>query len=360
MSKGTVAILGGGNGGHAASVDLTRKGFTVRLYEDARFAPNMESVFRSKEIAYEGVFGEGVVKLSMVTSDMGEAVTGAETILVAVPAFAHKYYAEALAPLLAEGQSVLVFAGAFGSLIFWQEMKKRGAKKVYLAETYTLPYATRLAGPGKSLILSLTDPIKTGVMPASKTAETIEKLLPLYPVEAAASVLDCGLYTMNPVVHVPGCILNAGRIELMKGEFWFYREAITPGVGRVTEQLDEERMAIIKKLGYQPETVLDSLKAMGSQGGNVSEAITTNEQFAKIKGPDGFKNRYYAEDIPFGIVPWAYLGRALGVPTPVMDALITLSSGLMERDCWKTGRNMRDIGLEGMSLDQILEYLQNG
>ena len=39
-----VAVLGGGNGAHAAAADLTMRGFEVHLYEDEKFAPNMKKV----------------------------------------------------------------------------------------------------------------------------------------------------------------------------------------------------------------------------------------------------------------------------------------------------------------------------
>ena len=361
MSKGKITILGGGNGAHAAAVDFTKQGFEVCIYEEARFASNMESVFKTKQISYTGALGEGVVDVSMVTSNMAEAIRGAKFILVAVPAYVHAHYATAIPSHLENGQIVLVFAATFGSLIFWKEMKKQCPQKdLVVAETYTLPYATRLAGPGKSVIMGLTNPIMTGVMPAKRTAETIAALKAIYPVEAAQSVIDCGLYSMNPVVHAPGCILNAGRIELMQGEFWFYKEGITPAVGRATEELDAERMAIIRALGYTPKSVLESLRAMGSKGKNIFEAITTTEEFVRIKGPDSFKNRYYAEDIPYGLVPWAYVARLVGVKTPIMDALITLANSLLEQDCWKKGRQLEDLGIAGMNKETLLAYLQNG
>ena len=46
-----VAVLGGGNGGHAAAADLTNRGFCVHMYEDARFAPNMQKVFDQKPLS---------------------------------------------------------------------------------------------------------------------------------------------------------------------------------------------------------------------------------------------------------------------------------------------------------------------
>lgn len=321
----------------------------------------MENVFRTKKIKYTGVIGEGTASISMVTSDIAEAMKGADIVIVAVPAFAHKNYAEKLPPYYEDGQTVVVFAGVFGSLVFWNELKKAGCNKdVKFAETYTLPYATRLAKPGQSVIFTLTNPILTGVMPAKHTDEVMATLAPLYPVKPAKSVLDSGLYNINPVTHVPGCILNAGRIERQQGDFYFYREAIPAGVGRITEMLDAERMAIARKLGYSPTSIVDSLKAAGGEGANISDIISNNPQWAKIQGPEGYQNRYFTEDIPFGLVGWAGVAQAISVATPIMSSLVTLSSGLMQQDCWKVGRQLSEMGLAGKNIDQIQHYLLTG
>lgn len=356
-----VTILGGGNGAHAAAADMARRGFEVRMFEDEKFAGKMQKVFETKEIAQHGVLGEGVGKLSMVTTDIAEAVKGVKYIIMAVPAFGHSYYADLLIDHLEDGQIILILAGTFGSLIFWNKMKEREIKKdVVFAETYTLPYDTRLMGPGESMVMGIHEPVKTGVMPAKKTVEVLKELKKFYDVEAAESVIESGVFTLNPVVHVPGCIMNAERIELMEGEFWFSKEGITPCVGKVTEALDEERMEIIKKFGYKAVSVVDSLAAAGSVKTNIYEAITGNEQFGKIKGPDGLKNRYYTEDIPFGLVGWSVIAELIGVKTPVMDYLITIGSIAMEQDCRATGRKAKELGIAGMNLEQIKTYLYEG
>ena len=356
-----VAVLGGGNGAHAAAADFARRGFEVRMFEDEKFAGKMQKVFETKQIIQHGVLGEGVGNLAMVTTDISEAVKGVKYIVIAVPAFGHSYYADLLVDHLEDGQIILILAGTFGSLIFWNKMKKKGIKKdVAFAESYTLPYDTRLMGPGESMVMGVHSPLKTGVMPAKKTAEVIEELKKFYPVSASESVIESGLFTLNPVVHVPGCIMNAGRIELMKGEFWFYKEGITPCVGKVTEALDEERMNIIKKLGYKAISVVDALGSSGSVKTNIYEAITKNEQFGKIKGPDGLTNRYFTEDIPFGLVGWSVIGKLVGVETPIMDSFITIGSIAMGQDCRKTGRTAEELGIAEMSIEQLKNYLYDG
>lgn len=216
------------------------------MYEDARFAGNIKKVFDTHEITMTGAAGNATVKIDMVTSDLQEAIQDVEFIFVAVPAFAHDVYARALAELVHPGQTVMVMPGTFDSLIFWKEFRKKGLEDVVVAETNTLPYATRLQGPGSTLIMSLFNPLKVGVMPACRTQETVEKLRTFYPsLEAVESVIACGLSSLNPIIHVPGCILNAGRIEYAKGEFYFYTEGFTPCVARTTEAIDKERIALL-------------------------------------------------------------------------------------------------------------------
>ncbi len=143
----SVAVLGGGNGGHAAAADFTFRGFEVHMYEDPRFASNMQKVFDTHKITMAGAAGNGEVTLAMVTSDLAQAIEGVKYIFLAVPAFAHADYAEKLVDVVQPGQIITILPGAFNSLLFWKKLKEKGVKDVVVAETNTLPYATRLRPP---------------------------------------------------------------------------------------------------------------------------------------------------------------------------------------------------------------------
>ena len=94
-----------------------------------------------------GVLGEATVPLSRVTTDVREAVDGADVIVVAVPAFAQEPFALAMAPFLAGGQVVVLTPGATGgALTFAATLRDVGvAGGVIIAETLSLPYACRKA-----------------------------------------------------------------------------------------------------------------------------------------------------------------------------------------------------------------------
>ncbi len=355
-----VAVLGGGNGAHAAAADLTLRGYEVHMYEDARFAMNMQKVFETKTIELKGACGSGEAHVAMVTSNLQEAIDDVKVIVVAVPSFAHGDYAKRLAEVVKPGQFILVVPGTFGSLIFWNELKKKHVDGVVVAETHTLPYATRLTGPGQSLVMSKFNPLKVGVMPACKTAETMAELEGLFDgLEAVESVIACGLSSLNPIIHVPGCILNAGRIELAKGEFYFYTEGFTPCVARAAEAIDQERIALLKCFDYQADIAAHGIGGT-IQSDNLQEVIASDPNFAKIKGPADFTNRYYSEDIPYGIASWAKLGAALKVDTPVMDSMVNMGTVLLEKDCWKVGHSLEEFGIADMDLDTLKKYLIEG
>jgi opine dehydrogenase len=98
MEKDLIAVLGGGNGGHAVAANLSLAGFRVNFFELPQFASSFDRVLRTKEIRIEGVSIDGVAKLNTATTDIQQALTDAEIIFVVTPAFGHRAMAEACAP----------------------------------------------------------------------------------------------------------------------------------------------------------------------------------------------------------------------------------------------------------------------
>jgi opine dehydrogenase len=130
---------------------------------------------------------------------------------------------------------------------------------------------------------------------------------------------------------------------------------------RVIEALDQERLDIGQRLGIDFPTGVDMMveSAYGPRG-TLWESLNGSAGLTPVKGPPSLENRYVTEDIPYGLVAWASIGDAVGVETPMMDALIALGSVIMGKDCRKEGRNLEHMGLEGLDLKQIKTYLDEG
>ena len=79
-----------------------------------------------------------------------------------------------------------------------------------------------------------------------------------------------------------------------------------------------------------------------------------------ISGPNDIWNRYLTEDCPNGLVPWVALAELCGVATPTMRAIITIYSHIHERDWWQVGRKLDRLGLDGMTKEQVLEFVKTG
>jgi opine dehydrogenase len=59
-------------------------------------------------------------------------------------------------------------------------------------------------------------------------------------------------------------------------------------------------------------------------------------------------------------VAWASLGKAVGVDTPIMNALIEIGGVIMGKNCWLEGRNLKKMGLANLNTEQIKNFLERG
>jgi opine dehydrogenase len=179
-------------------------------------------------------------------------------------------------------------------------------------------------------------------------------------------VLETGFANLNAVEHPPQALLNIGWIEHTKGDYYFYYEGTTPSVGVVIDKVDEERVAIAEAMGVEVSSFVESFASAGytteaaARVGRAYEAMQESEPNRRIKGPPSLDHRYVHEDVGFGLVPWVGWAAISGVPTPTMDALITIASVANRRDYRRHGLTLEKMGLGGIRLDELEEVLRDG
>jgi opine dehydrogenase len=355
-----IAIIGAGNGGITAAADLKDRGKEVSLYELPQFGQTIDEL---KEAGSISVFEESSqfdVELDLLTTDIEEAIHGAQVILVTIPAFATETFSKILAPVVNEDQ-LIIFHGAASMCAHRFIMVADGLgikKKFKVGELNTLAYGTR-AFPVKGTVeLSLrVRQLFFSALPSSETKNLIDDARQIYDcIEPAENVWNILLANGNPEAHC-ACILNAGRIEYSKGEFWYYKEGITPHTINIIKAVDAERIALGKALGFDLE---DGRSARVKRGYIRDEPETpyevlfnTSPVFTKIKGPLSVDSRYLVEDISNGLTMFSSLGKALGVPTPVSDAIVSLGSALLQTDFETTGMTLETLGYEGMNAEEL-------
>ena len=363
MAGTRVAVLGGGHGARTVAADLTLAGHSVHLYEVKRFHDSIAQIFRRQEITISGKARTGKAKLSLATHDIAEAIEGVDIILIVVPALYHRTYADLLAPHLRDGHHVVLIPGTLGSLEFVTRVRAKGCTaNVTVSEMDTLPYATRIDGPASVHVYHSLPTFGVGVLPAQQTDQVFGILHRLYPgITRFRDVLEAGLSNCNPVIHPLGVLMNAGRIEYSRGEFWYYEEGITPSTARAMEALDQERLAIGRELGLELPGQAEALHAVDyGPKGDLWETLKGSKGLTPIKGPTSLSNRYITEDIPIGLVCWSQLGEMLGVPTPLMRATVEIGIAVSGIDYWQAGRTVERCGVAGMTAEHLCEYVRSG
>ncbi len=362
MATQSVTIMGGGNTGFATAARLTFKGFEVTLFELPEFASAIEPILESKTIQLDGVLETGPAKIHGVTSDVKEALDASDLVLLIVPAYAHRAFAEACAPHLRAEHTVVLMPGTFGSLEWAQILKSHDVSGVTLAEVDTAPYVCRKTSPDGATIWGEVTALGMGALPSTETERVRQALDPLFPgITAYPDVMACGLSAMNPVVHPPGVLMNAGRVEYSRGDFYFYEEGVSPSVAKVIMEVDRERREVGRALGYDLTPANEAFHRAGfGPRGDLWATINGSRMLTQLRAPGTLDSRWLTEDIPYGLAAWSLVGAQYGVDTPVMKGVVDIGSIVMGLDGWTAGRGVEELGIAGMDRETLAEYLRTG
>jgi len=365
-SQTRFAVMGLGNVGHALAADLALRGHPVAVADLPAFADRVAAVRERGGIELEGAAGSGHAEPALVTDEPAAAAEGAGVIFIASPAYGHEVWCEALAPHLAEGQFV-VFISCFGAWRARRWLEPVGAIPV---ETATSPFAVRSPAPARVVITGVKARVPVAALPASETASFLDRVGAALPqMVAASSVLETSLENRNPVVHVPMILFNVGRIESDDPARWtLYGDGATESVVKVMLAIDAERRAVARRAGLDSRPLTEAFAAYypgfdgdgagdGDRDGDgdgasaISRALRTSAPHANpiLGSTASLDDRYVTEDVPFGLAPWAALGRQWGVETPTLDSIIQLYGILSAGTAVSPPLTAATLGVAGLS-----------
>lgn len=357
-------VIGAGHGGRAMAAHLALMGCEVTLYN--RTYEHIAAIATRRGIDLESFEGgpRGFARFARVTSDMAEALKGAQVVMVVTPSSAHTDIARSTAPHLEDGQIVVLNPGrTLGALEFRKVLIDAGsAADVTVSEAETLIYASRTEGPAQSRIFRIKEAVPLAALPATRTSRVLEALAPAYPqLIDGVSVLHTGMNNMGAVFHPALTLLNAGRIESTFGDFEFYVEGVTQSVACVLEVLDRERVTVAAALGIRARTAMEWLKlAYDATGEDLNEAIHNQSGYYGIRAPKTLNHRYIFEDVPMSLVPIASLGQHYGVSVRGMDSIIRLACLIHKTDYWRRGRTVEKLAIDQLSVGELTQYVMDG
>ncbi len=371
-----VTVLGSGNGGLTAAFHLASLGIEVTLWSHPEFSRTLEGVktrggieaverFEKDGFEIDGKL-TGFVKLAGITTDIEEALQFSDILLLILPSFAHEGVLQCAMPHLRSGQIIVIIPGNFTSLVFAKMLRDAGSNKdVTFVETNTLPYGCRIAGPGQVFINMMRTMLKLAAFPGNRISDALERIKDILPLDLIPrkNVLEASFANPNLITHSVTAALNIGWIESGDCKFHFYKEGMSESISRVIQKIDDERLEIGKSYGLSLIPYLEVISAMqGKSYSSIHEYVMKNPLNATIgySNPKGPRDRYITEDTPYLLVPVHEFGKLAEIHHPAIESIINLSNIFNLCDYYKEGRTLEKMGLQGMSIKEILEYVENG
>lgn len=358
----SVTVIGAGPCGCAFAADLASRGKSVMLYghPDHRGAVPMIEKNDGWLQASGAISGKFQIK---TTSDLYLAIRHSPFIVTTVPSYGQDTILQTLSQFDLRNHTLVINVGNFFYLAARQKVNAHA-----ILETDISPYAVRITsdtvfvkGVKKSLAI-WADPSTTQAERFKAPEEfglrrQVESIFSQNLVWCD-SLLQVGLNNINPVVHCPAALMNTGWIEATKGDFYFYAQGMSPSVSRVTEKVDQERLAIARAYGLD----LVDITTYMNQNYSHDQEYRDYHEFAvgsvihnKTKSaPTSMKHRYLLEDILYGMVPWYELGLKCGLASPIIRSLIELASVVSGFDYLDHGRSLKAAGLGEATKEQVI------
>ena len=326
-----VGIAGAGAIGQGYAALLASRGHDPILWSPrgSRVRPDADSL----RVRTAGVLDtEADVQVVHDAAELAKA----DALVICVLGNGHRAVMDSLAPHVRPGQTVIVSSHAsLGALYLSRLLAARGCDAPILA------WATTVTGgpirDGVVQVRMLRNEMDVAAIPVSGLDAGLALSRTLFGDRfvAAPDLLAITLSNLNPPIHMANALLNYTRMEF--GETWANYGCITPGVGRLIEALDAERLAVAAAFGLTVRSVVEHYHKTfddlpDGQGVSALAQIVESRRKGSSPGPATVHHRFLTEDLPFGIHAVIAIARVAGIPVPMHEAGLALLSTAYGRD----------------------------
>jgi opine dehydrogenase len=362
--KTKVCVLGAGHGGSAMAGHLTLLGFEVTVC--SLYGRELEAIEERGGVELVGEEAHGFARYARIERSLDRAVAGQDLIMIAAPGVAHRVYATLLAPILKDGQVVLLNPGRTGGALEFAQLLTRFAcsAEIVLGEAQTFVYAAESRGPAAVEILKEKYRVRAAALPASDNDRLMDVLQGLYPqMEPGENVLETSINNVGGVVHPTTMLLNTQVLEerAAGADLRFYKNQVTPTIANlVMEPMDREKIAVGRALGLSELWSVERWyeESYHVTGDGLWDSLMRNPYYEGFHASTHVLGyNHVLDEIPNSLVPVSELGAALDVPTPTIDAIVDLACVMCQIDFRKHGRTLEVLGLDGMTAEEMLRYV---
>lgn len=280
-------------------------------------------------------------KLEFITSDAEQTARDTDIILLCLPGFAIEKALIQIAPFIKKETyigSIVSSTGFFlmANNILPKATKLFGFQRVpFISRTEKYGHSARILGYKSSLSIGTLNVEDTSVI--QKTAQSIFNI----PVKILDNYLQATLSNSNPLLHpcrLYSMFKNNGTFER---PIKFY-EDWDDSSSRLLIACDSEFQSLIKKMGLEDGSIPPLLEYYESEDEkSLTNKIRSIKAFEGLLAPmvknedneyvPDFRNRYFTEDIPFGMAIIKTLAVQNNIDTPNMDMVLAWASNIFSR-----------------------------
>lgn len=358
-----VVVIGGDPAALVVAGRLALDGHEVVLWESPALDGPLMPPCERPGIRVSGVGGDGEARLAAVTSDPFRALAAGDVLLTSASPHRHSALADQVLPLLEPRHTLVLLEGGLHSLVLAKWLRDRGRSDLpTMVAGDTAPYFGQGAAPGRARLSAVATGPGFGVFPACRTEAAITVLKDLFPTaKAHAHAVAAGLAAVEPFLRAPALLLNLGGVEGRQAAFLPFEDGFSPGVARVAETLDTERLALAAALGLDLPTAAESLHAWGlAPGGDLWGAVNGSFALTHLTDAHAAQADRLADSVAFGLRPWVELAEQLDVPSPVARSLVVLYDAVTGGAAKNWGWSLDDLGVAGMSREALERFLATG
>ncbi|MBA1443725.1 MAG: NAD/NADP octopine/nopaline dehydrogenase family protein [Chromatiales bacterium] len=337
-----IAICGGGNVAHVLAGLLSqRKGLEIRVLTRK---PDLwgESI-RVLDDQNRSTTG----RPHLISNQASEVISGADLVILALPAYARAAVLSMIAPHLTGNVWVGSLPGSGGFDWLAQKALRGASANVSIFGAQRVPHISRIIHYGSEVLgCAKKEGIAIAAIPRSRCSEIasiLEDLLQM-PVSCLNNFLEITLATSNPILH-PARMYTLFH-DYKRDRFWqesiLFYEGWDDAASELLVRMDREVHDIFTHIPLDLSYILPLLEHYGVR--NAQELTHKISGITSFKGiptpmletengfvPD-FQSRYFSEDIPFGLLIIKGVAAITGTPTPLIDTVLTWAQGMMNKE----------------------------
>ena len=267
-----------------------------------------------------------------ITHSIGDILSGCDILINTLPINAHIPIFDGLYKELSVDNRQMKYINLSGGFVIFDHIQKQQKRKLLsIASAHTLPFASRasegsisILNRRKKTLISFSD---DDLLPDIRKLEELMST----PLINDGNHLHCAIDRSSYVMHPLITMMNYAKIERNE-PFHFYRDGLTESIEKLLVETGYERKSLCDKLGFtdfiSPEQRVKQFKE------------NYMEDFKNVLPPTSSQHRFFTEDIPFGLVFMCTLGTTLGIPMPLSEAIVNITSSLCKNNFWNSPLNL--------------------